>query len=97
ISRLLFKHMRFRDLPETSESKYEKFDVPVFRSWSDRLSDQGMNSVHSAFYRTARNPSNTQYLKRQQQDLVNNLAALLADGRGKNSGSTLRMPSLRFG
>lgn len=98
ISRLLFKHMRFRDLPEISESKDEEFDAPVFRSWSDRLSDPSENSVHSGFYRTARNPSSNQYRKRQQQELlVNNLAALLADGRGKNSGSTLRMPSLRFG
>ncbi|BFZ20560.1 hypothetical protein BsWGS_23599 [Bradybaena similaris] len=98
IARMLFKHMRFRDLPEDSEPKEDKFEVPVFRSWSERMSDPDVNLVHPAFYRSARNPSNPQILKRQQQELlVNNLAALLADSRGKNSGSNLRMPSLRFG
>uniref|UniRef100_A0A0B6Z636 Corticotropin-releasing factor domain-containing protein n=1 Tax=Arion vulgaris TaxID=1028688 RepID=A0A0B6Z636_9EUPU len=99
IARLLFKHMRFRDLPELSESKEDQFDVPNLESWPNRATDPDFNSAETTYFRNARNPPQRQYFKREQQELlVNNLAALLADSnRGKNSASTLRMPSLRFG
>jgi hypothetical protein len=98
IARLLFKHMRFRALPEVAEAEDEQADLPDYGLWSSRPSDRDLTSGGAQFYRGARHSAGNRYRKRQQQDLVNNLTALLAEAsRGRKPASNLRMPSLRFG
>ncbi|XP_076454586.1 uncharacterized protein LOC143289487 [Babylonia areolata] len=72
ISKLLLKHLRFRQLPESG--------LPV--TSSEFVPSAGQSKVHK---------------RKEQRRLVNNLAALLSGLRDRQSESSMRMPSLRFG
>ncbi|KAK0050827.1 hypothetical protein Bpfe_019748 [Biomphalaria pfeifferi] len=75
LGRLIFKQMRFRELPELGEPKEDSYGP-----WEDRTEEQ-----------------NLEVGKRDRQRLVKDLADLLTSMREQETGSTLRMPSLRFG
>ncbi|XP_005090959.1 uncharacterized protein LOC101859684 [Aplysia californica] len=106
ISRLLLKNMRFRDLSDAEENSeeggeehgaYTPSDYRPYRILGQERKPKA--NRYAPFLRLSRNGAvSSQLSKRErQQALVSNLAALLTDMKDRDGGSTLRMPSLRFG
>ncbi|KAK3804435.1 hypothetical protein RRG08_021019 [Elysia crispata] len=94
IGRLLFKQMRFRDLSSANHERV-RARSPVFRLWLGyrpwRERD-ATTQLHTS--RTALN----KVLKRENDKMiVDNLAALISNMKGRDTNSQMRMPSLRFG
>jgi len=93
ISRLILKNMRFRDLEGTEPSEGKRMEAVEYPS---RVNTGHANALAKlqTFLRITRNPM----LKRERnRHLMNNLAEMLSGNRERDSGSALRMPSLRFG
>ncbi|GFN88329.1 hypothetical protein PoB_001483500 [Plakobranchus ocellatus] len=96
IGRLLFKQMRFRDLSLASHEGVGA-SYPMVSRW---LGHHLWRSRNSAKHTKSRLRPHNKVLKRKNKEdrlVVDNLAALLTNLKSRDTDSSLRMPSLRFG
>lgn len=97
LGRLLLKQMRFRDLSHTAQDSV-RASHPHFGNWLGyhpwRLEPATAKMGETKLIGRAYN----KVLKRENDRMiVDNLAALISNMKGRDTSSQLRMPSLRFG
>ncbi|CAL1529757.1 unnamed protein product [Lymnaea stagnalis] len=81
LGRLIFKQMRFRELPALAANTEPKYGDGVYNHWDEVRADEQIPAVK----------------RESDKELVDRLADLLRTMRDQESSSTLRLPSLRFG